>query len=343
METRQRHADKTWTNDESDQMYKHIEPALKAWQEAWQLNPRHSVHRPNPFGPLSADSVPLLDLAYVRLFVNMSKSKEMFWKRNFDDMANELAGGKEMMQHTEHSPNSNADSMEFSGGSSSSSVFVDSPASSNSPPDLQSSRAFQHPASQKPKATNRERHFRKAAYYAADSLVMSDQLGLTFADFTSRDLPLQSAMCAFDCAQVVAEWVSLLQERVGCYLGILGHPDVDLSGVPVIMYLEDEEVKLLVKIRDIVDSGERKMHNEQTEAAQMNAGQRSPALDHCGYGSRILRLIAYQLDRAAVWQGLYSLYICFMLRNANLRHSNTSHGTCFRDSGYSYANESRTL
>ncbi|KAF7865484.1 hypothetical protein EAF04_006458 [Stromatinia cepivora] len=303
-ETRQRHAEQEWTNEETERMYRHIEPALKAWQLAWQRTPGHSVKRPNPFGlgPLSADSVPLLDLAYVRLFVDMSTSKEMFWKRNFDDMANELAHGKEIMHHAERSPNSNADSTEFSSGSTTSSVFVDSPTTSNSPSDLQSSRAFQYPAQKSEGPSKRERHLRKAAYYAADFLSMSSKFGITFADFTSRELPLQAAMCAFDCAQVVAEWVTLVQERLGRYIGILGHIDVDFSSVPAIMYLEEEDVKLLEKIKEVVDSAEMKMQLEQTNATQMNGVQRFPALDSCGFGSRLLRVTAFQLDRAAVWQ-----------------------------------------
>jgi hypothetical protein len=76
-------------------MHRHIEPALKAWQAAWASNPHHSLERPNPygFGPLSADSIPLLDLAYVRLFVNLSRSKEKFWQRDYDGMAEELSRG----------------------------------------------------------------------------------------------------------------------------------------------------------------------------------------------------------------------------------------------------------
>ncbi|THV49427.1 hypothetical protein BGAL_0195g00040 [Botrytis galanthina] len=316
-ETRQRHVDRRWGTEETEKMYRHIEPALKAWQLAWQRTREHSVQRPNPFGlgPLSADSVPLLDLAYVRLFVNMSASKEMFWKRNFDDMATELAGGKDTMQHAGHSPNSNTDSTEFSSGSAASSVFVDSPTTSNSPPDVQSSSAFQTSPSNQPEGpTDRERLLRKAAYYATDFLVMSNKFGITFADFASRELPLQAAMCAFDCAQVVAEWISLVQERLGRYIGILGHADVDFSSVPAIIYLEDEDVRLLERIKEVVNITEAKMQHElannihnqinagQTNAVQMNTGQRSPALDNCGFGSKILRLTAYQLDRAAVWQ-----------------------------------------
>jgi hypothetical protein len=91
---------------------------------------------------------------------------------------------------------------------------------------------------------------------------MSDKLGVTFADFTSRELPIQSAMCAFDCAQVLAEWVSTLQERVGRYLGILGKDDIDYGQVPGIMLLEDEDCKLLEKITEVLNSAEIKMTYE---------------------------------------------------------------------------------
>ncbi|KAK0822326.1 hypothetical protein LTR91_027155, partial [Friedmanniomyces endolithicus] len=79
-------------------MFSHIEPALNAWQAAWKANDHHKLERPNPFGlgPLSADSIPLLDLAFVRLFVNLGRSKEAFWQRDFDAMANELARGTEI-------------------------------------------------------------------------------------------------------------------------------------------------------------------------------------------------------------------------------------------------------
>ncbi|TVY14951.1 Respiration factor 2 [Lachnellula arida] len=316
-ETRQRHHNRVWTNEETEKMHRHIEPALKAWQAAWASNPHHSLERPNPygFGPLSADSIPLLDLAYVRLFVNLSRSKEKFWQRDWDGMAEELSRGNEIIQHAEHSPNSNNDS----DTSATSSVFVDSPPTSHSSPEfkpgmlpqdhiqhlngLQSSNTHQV-AAQSVSTSKRERHLRKAAFYAADSLSMSDKLGVTFADFTSRELPLQSAMCAFDCAQVLAEWVATVQERVGRYLGILGKDDIDLSQVPGIMLLEEEDCKLLNKIQEVLNSAEIKMNYEMSgmaAVAQMNAAQRFSGADNCGYGSKILRVTAYMLDKAAVW------------------------------------------
>lgn len=305
-ETRQRHHNKVWTNEETEKMHCHIEPALKAWQAAWASNPHHSLERPNPygFGPLSADSIPLLDLAYVRLFVNLSRSKEKFWQRDWDGMAEELSRGSEIIQHAQHSPQSNAESSDPSENSAASSVFVDSPPTANSSPDFKAGRLPQNGVNpmSSVSTSKRERHLRKAAFYAADSLSMSDKLGVTFADFTSRELPLQSAMCAFDCAQVLAEWVATLQERVGRYLGILGKDDIDYTQVPGIMLLEEEDCKLLTKVQEVLNSAEIKMNYELAgmgTVAQMNA--QAQRLDNCGYGSKILKVTAYMLDRAAIW------------------------------------------
>jgi hypothetical protein len=131
---------------------------------------------------------------------------------------------------------------------------------------------------------------------------MSDKMGVTFADFNSKELPLQSAMCAFDCAQVLAEWIATLQDRVGRYLGILGQDEVDLSQVPAIMLLEDDDVKLLGKVQNVLASAEMKMNmsivSGTNPAMQMD--------DHTGYAAKILRITAFMLDRAAVWPSKYS-------------------------------------
>jgi hypothetical protein len=318
-ETRQRHHNKIWTNEETEKMHRHIEPALKAWQAAWASNPHHSLERPNPsgLGPLSADAIPLLDLAYVRLFVNLSRSKEKFWQRDWDGMAEELARGSEIIQHAEHSPASNSGSVatDPSDMSANSSSMIDSPATQSSSPDfadvkfptgnavvinpLVAQQPPVQPQSQLPSRSisRRERHLRKAAFYAADSLSMSDKLGVTFADFTSRELPLQSAMCAFDCAQVLAEWVATLQDRVGRYLGILGQDDVDLTEVPAIMLLEDDDSKLLAKIQEVLAGAEMKMSLDMST----NGSVRMPVSDHNGYAAKILRVTAYMLEKAAVW------------------------------------------
>jgi hypothetical protein len=269
-------------------------------------------------GPLSADAIPLLDLAYVRLFVNLSRSKEKFWQRDWDGMAEELARGSEIIQHAEHSPGSNSESAvtDPSDTSGNSSGMADSPPTQSSSPDFagvkyQAAPVTINPAltqQQQPPAqpsshfpsrsiSRRERHLRKAAFYAADSLSMSDKLGVTFADFTSRELPLQSAMCAFDCAQVLAEWVATLQDRIGRYLGILGQDDVDPTQVPGIMLLEDDDAKLLGKIQEVLAGAEMKMNHEMSSTG--NA--RMPIDDHSGYAAKILRVTAYMLDKAAVW------------------------------------------
>jgi hypothetical protein len=325
-ETRQRHHNKVWTNEETETMHRHIEPALKAWQAAWGRNPNHVLERPHPYGlgPLSADSTPLLDLAYVRLFVNLSRSKEKFWQRDWDGVAEELAKGSEIVQHAEQTPESNSESngTEPSDTSMTSSGLIDSPATQLSSPDF-SSHKFPPQATGNNGSTQnnnsisrRERHLRKAAFYAADSLMMSDRLGVTFADFNSRELPLQSAMCAFDCAQVLAEWAATLQDRVGRYMGVLGQDEVDLHGVPAIMLLEDEDVKLLDKMQEIVSSAGAKIN---MDVAGRNVNSRLNTADHAGYATKILRVTAFMLDKAAVWPTTHLMARCLETHANHMR------------------------
>lgn len=333
-ETRQRHAGHKWTTQETESMHAHIEPALRAWQSAWVTNPSHSIARPNPhgLGPLSADSIPLLDLAYVRLFVNLGMSKEAFWRRDFDAMAEELARGTEIIQHADHSseatnaPNSANDSRNSpevpNVTSNEHNASIDDSSLMQSPhADISSitstaptANAHQSPPTQKPHPTRtdrRERHLRRAAFYAADSLSMSDALGITFADFTSRELPVQSAMCTFDCAQILAEWVATVQERVGSYLGVLGRDVIDYQQVPAIMLLDDEDCKLLARISEILGKAEAKMSGEGGNMGRTGTQQHLMDLStQEGFGSKILRMYAYMLERAAVWPGKSTFLSC---------------------------------
>lgn len=291
-ETRQRHLGRQWTTSETEQMHAHIEPALRAWQAAWASNPSHSLERPNPFGagPLSADCIPLLDLAYVRLFVNLGRSKEAFWQRDYDAMAEELAKGPDAMQSQEMP----GVKMEASPTNSNpmSRAQEEAPSMNNG---MNQAGAHSEHDARDSRSSRRERHLRKAAFYAADSLSMSDKLGLTFAEHSSRELPTQSAMCAFDCAQVVAEWIATVQERVGKYLGIIGRDDMSLVEIPGILLLEDEDRKLIQKIDEVLSSAEQKIESR--------GGPDLIAARQGGHGSRILVLTAHVLEREAVWPG----------------------------------------
>jgi hypothetical protein len=285
-------------------MHRHIEPALKAWQASWASNPQNASEQPNVYGiwPLSAGAIPLLDLAYVRLFVNLSRSKEKFWQRDWDGMADELSRGTEIIQHAEQSPASNSESTgtDPSDNSGSSTGFVDSPATQTSSTDFSAGKTPATTDAADPAITRRERHLRKAAYHAVESLTRAAKIGATFADVTSRELPLQCAICAFDCAQVLAEWLATLQDRVGRYVGILGQNAVDFTQVPAIMLLEEEDVKLLDKVQEIIAAAEMKFNLEIANAMEGT----EPTLqmdDHNGYATKILRLTAYMMNRSAVW------------------------------------------
>ncbi|OAP63014.1 hypothetical protein AYL99_02241 [Fonsecaea erecta] len=290
-ETRQRHLGRQWTASETEQMHAHIEPALTAWEAAWASNPKHSIERPNPFGdgPLSADCVPLLDLAYIRLFVNFGRSKEAFWQRDYDAMAEELAKGSEAVpgqglakgDQTNNSPSQKLESKNQE--------QMPTPVEEG----MKVEPGEHEQEARKSQSSRRERHLRKAAFYAADSLAMSDKLGLSFAEHTSRELPTQSAMCAFDCAQVLAEWIATVQERVGKYLGVIGRDEMNLVEVPGILLLEDEDRTLIQKIDEILTSAERKIETQ--------GGFDLSAAREGGHGSRILTLTAYILGRDCVW------------------------------------------
>lgn len=292
-ETRSRHHSRLWTSQETESMFSHIEPALNAWQAAWKANEHHRLERPNPFGlgPLSADSIPLLDQAFVRLFVNLGRSKEAFWARDFDAMSNELARGTEIVQHAESDgpDGSGIDEHGENGQRRMSQAQITGQASSR-----------------------RERHLRKAAFYAADSLTIACSYNLTYADASAHELPIQSAMCFFDCAQVLAEWAGTVQERVGRYLGVLGRDQIDFTQVPAIMLLETEDIELLHKIEQITGSLEAKrfqqenmlsLESSHTSGFLVNSMPDDANLSARGYGSKILRVSAMMLEKAVVWPG----------------------------------------
>lgn len=301
-ETRQRHNGRQWKVQETEQMHAQIEPALKAWQSAWKSNAHHTLERPSPYGPLPADSIPLLDLAYVRLFVNLGRSKEEFFRRDFEAMARELGQGIEIIQHAEPSEAGSSDPSDSTATNTTTSSPgpIVSPTIPNGVADSANSHSNGMAASMNQQSSSRrERHLRKAAAYAADSLQMADKLGVTFAEFTSRELPLQAAMCTFDCAQVLAEWLATVQERVCPYLGILGRDDSDITQVPAVVLLEDEDFKLLQKVQEILGHADMKI------ALDLSATNSAPAasMKHYGLGSRVLLVTAYMLEKAAVWPG----------------------------------------
>ncbi|EMC97973.1 hypothetical protein BAUCODRAFT_86213 [Baudoinia panamericana UAMH 10762] len=303
-ETRSRHHGRQWTQQETDSMFSHIEPALNAWQAAWKANQHHKLERPNPFklGPLSADSVPLLDLAFVRLFVNLGRSKEAFWQRDFDGMAEELARGTEIVQHASGAPTAAGDRPEDPSVRKAASMSPDSAL-----PQRRPSKA----PSLDQASSRRERHLRKAAFYAADSLTIACSYNLTYTDLSAHELPIQSAMCFFDCSQVLAEWACTVQERVGSLLGVLGRDQIDFQNVPAIMLLENEDVELLRKIERICDSLETKRYQQENLLA-MDIQSMNPSatvglvannvnLSTCGHGSKVLRVTAMMLEKAVIW------------------------------------------
>ncbi|KAL9130448.1 MAG: hypothetical protein Q9217_001371 [Psora testacea] len=303
-ETRQRHMGRPWTTQETEAMHAHIEPALRAWQAVWSSNTDHSLERPNPFGAssLSADCIPLLDLAYVRLFVNLGRSKELFFQRDFDAMAEELAHGSDIVQHGEHSPDGSP-KLKALGTMSIASEGSDYVKVERDPCTTASNREAV-PNRCSAKCSRRERHLRKAAFCAANSLKMSDQLNVTFADYNSRELPLQSALCAFDCAQILAEWVSTIQQRVGRYLGVLGRDQLDYGKPPACMFLEEDDCRLLDKINEILANSQGKLAGSASiDTMAAMATPDCPNMEDSGFGSKILLVHARMFEKEATWPG----------------------------------------
>ncbi|GBF60592.1 respiration factor [Trichophyton mentagrophytes] len=308
-ETRQLHLGKQWSNQETEAMHVHIEPAIRAWQRAWSSNPTHSLERPNPFGagPLSADSIPLLDLAYVRLYVNLGRSKEAFWQRDWSNMADELTKAVQSVSLSNSNPES-----EFSLSTNDDAIsaqmlesladygVADLTISGSSNDDLS---LLATGGQNSIHASRSERLLRKAAFYAADSISMSNEWGNTFAEFTSRDLPIQNAICLFDSAQVLAEWATAVQERIGPFLGILGQDHVDFNEVPATVLLEEEDRNLMRKIQDILNNVENKMKNMMSHLGTTGSEpwNHLPSLVDGGYGTKIVLSAAFLLNKAGVW------------------------------------------
>lgn len=295
-DTRNRHSGRQWSDSETKNMFSYLEPALNAWQTAWKTNKHHTVDRPNPFGmgPLAADAVPLLDLAYIRLYVNLGRTKEAFWQRDFDKMSDELARGTEVVQHAEAAP-----------GEDRRLSVEDASQNGQSPGDRRQS----HQQS----SSRRERHLRKAAQYAADSLTAACKFNLTYTDAFAHELPVQSAMCFFDCSQVLAEWACTVQERVGSTVGIIGKDDIDFQQLPALMMLEYADMDLFGKIKWICESLEGKRFQQENvlsidmgnmmPGALMNGFHHGVSLSNCGFGSKLLRITAMMLEKAVVWPG----------------------------------------
>ncbi|KAM3541991.1 hypothetical protein ARSEF1564_005091 [Beauveria bassiana] len=303
-ETRQRHHNKVWTNEETERMHRHIEPALRAWQMAWASNPRHCVQHPNPYGlgPLPADSIPLLDLAYVRLFVNLSRAKERFWERDWIGVANEIARGSQVVENSssDESATEPSSRAEPADANMRDATISDSPGPQTQSIDFaRFTSARGDPNSAERVTSRREKHLRKASFFAADSLLMADRLGVSVADLWGGELSLQAALCAFDCLQVLAEWLATLQDRVGPYLGIVGHDEIDFAQMPAVMILEEDDVRLLEKVHGIVESAAVKAR-EKLANAGIDPDFR--LVEPGGYVPKLLRLFGIMMQNAGVWQ-----------------------------------------
>jgi len=285
----------------AERLRNQIEPALREWQTAWRSNPTHILERPNPHGPMPADCIPLLDLAYVRLFVNLGRSKEALWIWDFDSMARELASESSADTASTHIYNPSLQNWSFEDDDDTSLAYGNHPQPSE--PTVEEKKEV-------------ERLLRKAAFYAADSLVMSSQMSATLNEYTSRELPIGAAMCAFDCAQVLAEWIANVQDRLGKRIrAIIGRDQIDLSRNPAFLELEEEDLILLGKIKEILMLAGSKISADLRSKGQ-NPEEVLAPMETGGCGFSLLMVAAYMLGRAPVW-GIQKIMTEALRQHAN--------------------------
>lgn len=73
-----------------DREKRRVEAILRAWETTWSLSPHASLIPRTQDGSLMSDSIPISSLAHVRLYLDLRKTKECFWKRDFVGMGREL-------------------------------------------------------------------------------------------------------------------------------------------------------------------------------------------------------------------------------------------------------------
>lgn len=73
-----------------DREKRRVEAILRAWETTWSLSPHASLIPRSIEGSLMSDSIPMSSLAHVRLYLDLRKTKECFWKRDFAGMGREL-------------------------------------------------------------------------------------------------------------------------------------------------------------------------------------------------------------------------------------------------------------
>lgn len=73
-----------------DQEKRRVEAILRAWETTWSLSPHASLIPRSQEGSLMSDSIPMSSLAHVRLYLDLRKTKECFWKRDFVGMGREM-------------------------------------------------------------------------------------------------------------------------------------------------------------------------------------------------------------------------------------------------------------
>jgi len=92
------------------------------------------------------------------------------------------------------------------------------------------------------------------------------------------------------------------------------------------MLLEEEDVKLLAKIDEIIRGAEVKMNMDMAQLSSVGVGGdgtvsgvdgRLQMDDSAGYATKLLRVTAYMFDKAAVWPGKCRFWSRTLLSSAD--------------------------
>ncbi|CCU75171.1 hypothetical protein BGHDH14_bgh00206 [Blumeria hordei DH14] len=308
------HQNTVWTSEQTEKLCRNLEPALKAWEAVWDSNAQNSHERSSPhgIGPLVADSIPLLNLAYIRLNVNFSRIKEKFWQRDWDGVVEQMSLSTGINHDLGNVPVTNDLTSEPLDLSCHTPNFVTSSSISLPPRTTNRTSLSRGQVPQPGHYSSRERHLRKVAFIAVNSLPNSEKFGVKFAEFSGRDLPLYSALCVFDSAQILAEWIASVQDRVGIYLGILGKDEIDLNQVQTAMLLEEEDINLLAKVQKFLNGVESFLNIDLSGMGSMAHADSQLRLlntDDGGWGSQLLKVIAYMLEKSSIWSTVHLMSV----------------------------------
>lgn len=180
------------------------EYVLRAWETTWSLSPHATLIPPqiqkpvngdlnganssagdgygSGGGSLVSDSIPMSSLAHVRLYVDLRKVKEAFWKRDFDGMGRELSKVMPVSSFSDFA---------------------------NRAENVQGENGNENEANAK-----RSNALVEAASYAADTISLwQKQASKWTLQLTALETFVHTIVSLFDCGLIVSEFFHRLERR----------------------------------------------------------------------------------------------------------------------------------